>query len=217
MKGDLKVGDRVTYANPQDEVIILAPYWVSYPEMVRMVYGVPVIVKPEDGGFYPRMEDVLKAVSQYTKAIIVNSPNNPSGVMYPEEFIDRVIARKRVWAPWYTLHKIMAGLLDMYTYCGNKQALDILERMAAWAKLKTDKLNDEAMQQMLQTEFGGLPEPAHSLPAAWLIHHVVVALHLHPAQPIGQGLQSLREVAEPVGFLHGVAQDLGWDTNADRL
>ena len=35
--------------NPQDEVIILAPYWVSYPEMVKMVYGIPVIVTPEDG------------------------------------------------------------------------------------------------------------------------------------------------------------------------
>ncbi len=78
--------------NPQDEVIILAPYWVSYPEMVRMVYGVPVIVTPEDGGFYPRMEDVMKAVSTYTKAIIVNSPNNPSGVMYSDEFIGELIA-----------------------------------------------------------------------------------------------------------------------------
>lgn len=77
--------------NPQDEVIILAPYWVSYPEMVKMVYGVPVIVTPEDGGFYPRMEDVLKAVSSYTKAIIVNSPNNPSGVMYPENFIAELV------------------------------------------------------------------------------------------------------------------------------
>lgn len=77
--------------NPQDEVIILAPYWVSYPEMVRMVYGVPVIVTPEDGGFYPRMEDVMKAVSTYTKAIIVNSPNNPSGVMYSGEFIGELI------------------------------------------------------------------------------------------------------------------------------
>ena len=77
--------------NPQDEVIILAPYWVSYPEMVRMVYGVPVIVTPEDGGFYPRMEDVTKAVSTYTKAIIVNSPNNPSGVMYSGEFIGELI------------------------------------------------------------------------------------------------------------------------------
>jgi aspartate aminotransferase len=77
--------------NPQDEVIILAPYWVSYPEMVRMVYGVPVIVKPEDGGFYPRMEDILKVVSSYTKAIIINSPNNPSGVVYSEEFIAQII------------------------------------------------------------------------------------------------------------------------------
>lgn len=77
--------------NPQDEVIILAPYWVSYPEMVRMVYGVPVIVKAEDGGFHPRMEDILKAVTSYTKVIIVNSPNNPSGVMYSAEFIAQII------------------------------------------------------------------------------------------------------------------------------
>ena len=80
-----------TILNPQDEVIILAPYWVSYPEMVRMVYGVPVIVTPEDGGFYPRMEDIMKAVSSYTKAIIINSPNNPSGVVYSEEFIAQII------------------------------------------------------------------------------------------------------------------------------
>lgn len=77
--------------NPQDEVIILAPYWVSYPEMVKMVYGVPVIVIREDGGFYPRMEDILKAVSSYTRAIIVNSPNNPSGVVYSEEFIGELV------------------------------------------------------------------------------------------------------------------------------
>ncbi len=73
--------------NPQDEVIILAPYWVSYPEMVKMCYGVPVIVTPEDGSFYPRFEEVERAISSYTRAIIVNSPNNPSGLMYSEDFI----------------------------------------------------------------------------------------------------------------------------------
>jgi aspartate aminotransferase len=78
--------------NPQDEVIILVPYWVSYPEIVKMVYGIPVIVTPKDGSFYPRMEDVLEAVSSYTKAIIVNSPNNPSGVVYPKEFIQEIVA-----------------------------------------------------------------------------------------------------------------------------
>ncbi len=77
--------------NPQDEVIILAPYWVSYPEMVRMVLGVPVIVTPEDGTFYPRMEDIKKVVGSNTRAIIVNSPNNPSGVVYSEEFIKEIV------------------------------------------------------------------------------------------------------------------------------
>jgi aspartate aminotransferase len=77
--------------NPQDEVIILAPYWVSYPEMVKMVYGIPVIVTPEDGKFQPRMEDIEKAVSSYTKAIIVNSPNNPSGELFTEQFIADIV------------------------------------------------------------------------------------------------------------------------------
>jgi len=77
--------------NPQEEVIILAPYWVSYPEMVRMCYGVPVIVTPEDGTFHPRMEDIKKVVSSYTRAIIVNSPNNPSGVVYSASFIQEIV------------------------------------------------------------------------------------------------------------------------------
>ncbi len=77
--------------NPQDEVIILAPYWVSYPEMVRMCYGIPVIVTPEDGTFHPRMEDITDAVTSYTKAIIVNSPNNPSGELFSEDFIGEIV------------------------------------------------------------------------------------------------------------------------------
>ncbi len=77
--------------DPQDEVIILAPYWVSYPEMVKMAYGVPIIVTPKDGTFYPRMEDILEAVTSYTKAIILNSPNNPSGMVFPEEFIQEIV------------------------------------------------------------------------------------------------------------------------------
>jgi aspartate aminotransferase len=80
-----------TLINPQDEVIILAPYWVSYPEIVRMVYGVPVIVTPEDGGFHPRMEDILRAISPLTKAIVVNNPNNPSGIIFSDEFICEIV------------------------------------------------------------------------------------------------------------------------------
>jgi aspartate aminotransferase len=80
-----------TLLNPQDEVIILAPYWVSYPEMIKMCYGVPVTVTPEDGTLHPRMQDVERAVSSYTKAIIVNSPNNPSGLVFSEQFISEIV------------------------------------------------------------------------------------------------------------------------------
>jgi len=80
-----------TLLNPQDEVILLAPYWVSYPEMVKMCYANPVIVVPEDGTFYHRMEEVERVASSYTKAIILNSPNNPSGAMYPAEFIAKMV------------------------------------------------------------------------------------------------------------------------------
>jgi aspartate aminotransferase len=77
--------------NPQEEVIVLAPYWVSYPEMVRMVGGIPVIVTPEDGSFVPSFEEIERVVGQYTKAIIVNSPNNPSGMIYPEELVSKIV------------------------------------------------------------------------------------------------------------------------------
>lgn len=80
-----------TILNPQDEVVILSPYWVSYPEMVKMLWGVPVIVKAEDGSFYPRFEDVKRVITGYTRAIIVNSPNNPSGAIYSEDFVAQLV------------------------------------------------------------------------------------------------------------------------------
>jgi aspartate aminotransferase len=77
--------------NPQEEVIFPAPYWVSYPEMVKLCGGVPVPVFPEDGTFYPRLQDIEERVTSYTKAIIINSPNNPTGAMYSEQFIAEIV------------------------------------------------------------------------------------------------------------------------------
>jgi aspartate aminotransferase len=77
--------------NPQDEVVVLAPYWVSYTEMIRMCMGVPVIVTPQDGTFTPRFEEIEQAVTSLTRAIIVNSPNNPSGAVYPHELIRKIV------------------------------------------------------------------------------------------------------------------------------
>jgi aspartate aminotransferase len=77
--------------NPQEEVIFPAPYWVSYPEMVKLCGAVPVPALPEDGTFYPRIEDITQRFGSYTKAVIINSPNNPSGAMYSADFIRDVV------------------------------------------------------------------------------------------------------------------------------
>jgi aspartate aminotransferase len=77
--------------NPQEEAIFPAPYWVSYPEMVKLCQAIPVSVLPEDGTFYPRIQDIEEKVGSYTKVVIINSPNNPTGAMYSEEFIADVV------------------------------------------------------------------------------------------------------------------------------
>jgi len=76
---------------------------------------------------------------------------------FPESWLDRAESLQRVWAPYYTLHKIYAGLLDMFVYCGNDQALAIAERMATWNKGRLDQLDPAHMQRMLNsTEQGGM-------------------------------------------------------------
>jgi aspartate aminotransferase len=83
-----------------DEVIFPAPYWVSYPEMVKLAGGVPVVVTPSDGSFEPTFEDITQAVGSYTKAIVLNSPNNPSGAVYSEALVAKVVEfceRKNIW------------------------------------------------------------------------------------------------------------------------
>ena len=77
--------------NPQEEVLFPAPYWVSYPDMARLCQAIPVPVLPEDGTFYPRIQDIERKTGSYTKAVIVNSPNNPSGAVYSQEFIADVV------------------------------------------------------------------------------------------------------------------------------
>lgn len=74
--------------NPGDEVILLTPYWVSYPEMVKFWGGTPVIVKSHAFDAYtPSIEGIKEAISKKTKLIIINSPNNPAGIHYSDDWM----------------------------------------------------------------------------------------------------------------------------------
>src|SRR6516165_4966152 len=85
---------------------------------------------------------------------------------FPTTWLDRLEKGERVWAPFYTIHKIMAGMFDMYSLVGNQQALQVLEGMAAWADEWTAPKTLEHMQQILTIEFGGMAETLYRLAAA---------------------------------------------------
>lgn len=85
---------------------------------------------------------------------------------FPTEFFDRLEARQKVWAPFYTIHKIMAGMFDMHQHCGNRQALEVLEGMAGWVDNWTAPIPEPKMQDILNTEYGGMNEVLYNLSAA---------------------------------------------------
>lgn len=82
---------------------------------------------------------------------------------FPVEEFDRLRDGVNVWAPFYTLHKIMAGHLDMYQHAGNAQALDTVEKMAQWVRSWSDPLSEAQMQRVLQVEYGGMGEVLSNL------------------------------------------------------
>ena len=74
--------------DPGDEVILLTPYWVSYPEMIKFWGGVPKVVKSHAFDAYtPSIEQIEKALSPRTKLVIINSPNNPAGIHYSDSWM----------------------------------------------------------------------------------------------------------------------------------
>ncbi len=85
---------------------------------------------------------------------------------FPTTWWDRLDKGERVWAPFYTIHKIMAGMFDMYSLAGNEQALGVLQGMAAWADEWTAPKTEDHMQRILTIEFGGMAETLYRLSAA---------------------------------------------------
>jgi len=84
---------------------------------------------------------------------------------FPEELFDHLRAGKPAWAPFYTIHKIMAGLLDMHTIAGNSQALDVLLGLARWTARWVQPIGDDAMTRVLEREYGGMNEVLYNLSA----------------------------------------------------
>jgi DUF1680 family protein len=139
-------------------------------------------------------------VAEFVKIQAAESTKFHAGYLsaFPEELFDRVDTRQRVWAPYYTIHKIMAGLLDAHLLTGNAQALDVLTKQADWVVWRNGRLTEEQRQAMLQTEHGGMVETLSNLyavtgnaqyftAATWFEHHRIV-------DPLARGVDPLDNI-----------------------
>ena len=89
--------------DPGDEVLIPTPCWVSYPEMVRMAGGVPVFIPADESSdFIPTKRDIASRVTRRTKAIIITSPSNPNGCVWPRDML-QFVADLAVSHPFYVV------------------------------------------------------------------------------------------------------------------
>jgi hypothetical protein len=109
-----------------------------------------------------KSDSLIKGLAEVQDVLLKNGYRGYLSA-YPEHLINRNIAGERVWAPWYTLHKIYAGLIDQYLYCGNELALDIVTKAAGWAYDKLMPLSEEQRKVMIRNEFGGVNEAFYNL------------------------------------------------------
>ena len=103
--------------NPGDEVIFPAPYWVSYPDMAKLCGAKPVPVFPENGSFYPELKDIRDNVNSKTKVVLINSPSNPTGAMFSEDFIAELVE----YCDKKDLYLIMDDIYHRLIFDGKKQ------------------------------------------------------------------------------------------------
>lgn len=114
--------------NPGDEVIILAPYWVSYSDIVKFAGGVPVIIESSIGDdFKPALEKVKAAVTDKTKAIMYSSPSNPAGSLFSEEYLDQladiVLSKEDIYV-------LADEIYEYINYVGGHNSIGSVEKVA---------------------------------------------------------------------------------------
>jgi DUF1680 family protein len=126
---------------------------------------------------------------------------------YPTELFEHLAAGKPVWAPFYTYHKIMAGLLDMYVLTGNSDALQVAEGMAGWVDGYFEGISDIQRQHMLRTEYGGMNEVLVNLAAITKKQQYIDTAHLFE-QP---------SILDPLAQRRDELQGLHANTNVPKM
>ena len=105
-----------------------------------------------DARFKERVDRIVAALAECQQALPGKGFRPGYLSAFPESFIDRYDDCKRVWAPWYVLNKIFAGLIDAHRICGNRQALDVAVRMGDWVRVRIDRRTPEQRLQAIDSK-----------------------------------------------------------------
>ena len=113
------------------------------------------------------------------------------------------------WVPWYTMHKVMAGLLDAYLYCNNQQAMVVVNKLGTWIDNELKNLTDAQLQKMLECEHGGMNEVLANMYAitgnknylqlSYKFHHKAVLDSLAVQKDVMQGRHSNTNIPKIIG------------------
>lgn len=148
-----------------------------------------------DSIFRVKGDSIVKGLAEVQKAL------GASGYLsaFPENLINRSTNGQSVWAPWYTLHKILAGLIDQYLYAENGQALSIAKRMSNWAYQKLAGLDSTSLSTMIRYEYGGINESfynMYSLTGDSRYYHLATLFYRK------DNMDPLKRQENPLGTLH---------------
>ena len=103
--------------DPGDEVILLAPYWMTYADQIKLAGGVPVVIQTlREEGFVPTYDQLREAISPKTKAIIINSPSNPTGALLPRQTLKEIGALAMRHDFWIVADEIYERLIYGYEF-----------------------------------------------------------------------------------------------------
>ncbi len=175
--------------NPGDEVILIAPYWMTYADQIQLAGGIPVIVHASaDSGFVPEIEQLKAAVTSKTKAILINSPSNPSGAVLPLETLTAIAemaVNKGLWiiADEIYEHLIYDGLKHIAIASLGKEVFDRTITINGCSKsyaMTGWRIGYAAAPLDVATAMSNFQDQVTSNPTSFAQYGAVVALNLPP-------------------------------------
>ncbi|WP_020616551.1 glycoside hydrolase family 127 protein [Paenibacillus daejeonensis] len=139
-------------------------------------------------------EELLKRLNYIISELSISQFESGYLSAFPETLIDNVENRKPAWVPWYTMHKIIAGLIDVYRATDSAEALETVKRLGDWVASRTSRWSDELQATVLAVEYGGMNDCLYELYKVTGESKHLEAAHRFDELPLFEAIQSGKDI-----------------------